>query len=446
MNIISKNKSIKTWMLDFFIVTFWSLLSFYIPEISAIIILLYFSWRIFTSKEEETLYFILLLSANTNIFFIFGAPVCNLIIFISLIRLIMKGSISLTNPFIISIILCIYELLHSVVYDYFNIFQSIVWCASILFVSIYISNCISKYNNSKAKLYFLGSVIISTIYGVYYRIHSGKGFSVDSFNINDSARFGGGFYDPNYFALVSLIIFAFIIGYFSERNKENDYFEILPNWFYSIILIVLLFFCIAGLSKMFVLVLLLLIVFVIPIFFNFSKSSIRLILSIIFISIIVIMIIKISNYDFLAIFNKIIERFKSASTFNELTTGRSDLISYTLEFLGENPLYLILGVGIQSYGMRMGEGYLHSYPIEILATCGMIGSIIYVSFFVSLYKYAKKYFKSINSAYSFKYVELIPLIIFGICSIALNVVEVEIFYQLILMLILNATYKKNINK
>ncbi|MGU8831518.1 O-antigen ligase family protein [Clostridium perfringens] len=419
-------------------------MSFYIPKISAISILLYLSWRIFSSKEEETLYFILLLSANTNIFFIFGAPICNLIILISLIRLIMKGSILSTNPFIISIILCIYELLHSVVYDYFNIFQSIVWCGSILFVSIYISNCISKYNNSKAKLYFFGSVLISSIYGVYYRIYSGQGFSVDSFNINDSARFGGGFYDPNYFALVSLIIFAFIIGHFSNKNKEKDCFEIIPNWIYSITFIVLLFFCIAGLSKMFVLVLLLLIVFVIPIFFNFSKNSSRLILSIIIISITVIIIIKISSYDFLGIFDKIIERFKSASTLNELTTGRSNLISYTLDFLKEHPLYLIFGVGVQSYGMRMGEGYLHSYPIEILATYGIIGSAIYIAFFLSLYKSSKKYFKSINILYSFKYVELIPLIIFGICSISLNIVEVEIFYPLILMLILNLTYRKEL--
>ena len=431
---LNKNKLTIDFMIFFVI----SILSFYFSFLSSFLILIYFIYRIFTSKEEETLYLILLFSANPNVYFLFGIPVCNIIIILSLLRLCIRRNIKNNLLFKFCCVLCLFEVLHWIVYDFFNIAQSIVWCGTIFYITIYFSNCKEKYDNKMAIKYFITSVILSTLYGCFYRIYSNQGFSVLSFNINDNARFGGGFYDPNYFSFVCLLVFAFLIDCIYQNSRNN--FSVLLNCKIMLILSVLFFFCIATLSKMFLIVFSMLVLLLIPLLTNFSKESKRLFIVLFFTILSFTFAFKIMDFDVYSIFQSTIRRFQNVSSLNEFTTGRSDLIETAIYYLNSNFFSLIFGIGVQTYGNRLGTGYLHCFPMEIITTLGIIGSIIYILYFVIMCKSLTNNFKKTANSKILKCLKFIPLIISVVCSFALNVIEIEIFYPLTLMLFLNFFY------
>ena len=133
-----------------------------------------------------------------------------------------------------------------------------------------------------------------------------------------------------------------------------------------------------------------------------------------------------------------------AQNINELTTNRFDIITNGLNLILSNPVYFLLGIGVQAYAKRLYGSYLHSFPVEIFVTLGMVGLVLFVILFMSLYKYAKRIYRNIDCPCS--YMHKVPLIVFciGICS--LNAIEVELFYPLALMLIINCVYNKDWRK
>ena len=258
-------------ILDVLVLTSLACLSLSVSYLPAILALSYSTVRIMFSKPCEAIYIALLFSANTNVFFVSGAPVCNLVLIICFVRVISCRYFIITNLIKICMIVCLYEFLHSPLYEAHTFLQCIVWILSFMFVALYYSKFRSEFKVDKAKLYYLGSILISTFFGCYYRIVSGRGFSVNSFNINERARFGGGFFDPNYFSLSCLILFAFVLERISTSPKSNRYFNSIPKTFLAGLSLVLLFFCIAGLSKSFVILFIILIVLYVPILLSISK-------------------------------------------------------------------------------------------------------------------------------------------------------------------------------
>lgn len=422
----------------------FSILSLHAPLPSSLLVLLYFVLRIVFSKAENTLYLILLFSANTNVFFVFGAPVCNLVIVASLIRLFFIKKMTKFNVIGIGIIICVFEIFHWFIYDYFNIFQSLIWILAFIYPIFYFATCRKLYDNNKAKLYFFASIICSLIYGIYYRAYSGIGFSIDTFTLDDSYRFGGGFYDPNYFSMFCVILLALIIAKYLNGKSNGRYFEKLPGWLFGVVSMFLIFFCIVGMSRMFIITFGIMSVLFLPKLLFFSKESRRLVFALLFLAIALFFIIKYSSFDFLTLFNNVLDRFNVSNNISELTSGRSDLISNAMSYLNENVDALLFGVGIQSYYMRIGGGYLHCWPIEVLVSLGIVGTLVYIVFYVMLFVTIGKYYnKTKKERLINKYINIIPLCLFLICSLSLNVMEVEIFYSVILMLMMNAKYVEN---
>ena len=442
--IVIKNRIKNRFLMDFLMVTFLAILSFRISLISSIVVFLYCTYRIFTSNSDECIYLILLFCANTNVFFVAGAPIGNLIIFISVLRLFLRRYIKREQMLYLCLMLSFYEIFHLFLYDFQTVIQSIIWCSAVAFIVIYTVMEINDFDLQKAKLYFAGGVICSTIYGMFYRIYSGRGFTVASFNINDSARFGGGFYDPNYFALSCILIFAFVLERVCTDEREKTGFDAIPFWKLTLISLGLLYFCVCGLSKSFVILLLILLGLCVPKLLELSKGGLKFALFVALIMILVFLIVKYTSYDFLSLFSKTISRFMEAQNINELTTNRFDIITNGLNLILSNPVYFLLGIGVQAYAKRLYGSYLHSFPVEIFVTLGMVGLVLFVILFMSLYKYAKRIYRNIDCPCS--YMHKVPLIVFciGICS--LNAIEVELFYPLALMLIINCVYNKDWRK
>lgn len=430
--------------LDFFVIFSLSILTYVSTTISSIILIGYCICRIVFSSYENGIYLVIMLALNINVFFISGIPVCNIIIFLVFIRIVLTKKVKRNIIAALAGFVIIAEVFHLFIYELHNILQLALWIPAFLIIPLCFNDNDKHINLEKMKLYFMFGIIISTAFGVYFRISSGKGFDVGSFNINDNNRFGGGFADPNYYSLFCLVLSAFILESLTIKKNDRRGFERVPLWLKGIVLIVLLYFCIASLSKMFIILFIIEVLMLLISLFDFSKRNLLVINSILICGIFIYVLIRNSNYDFYSLFSTLMKRFENISSLDELTTGRSNLAISAITFLMNNPLAFMFGVGVQSYGSRIGNiGYVHNYLLEIIVSFGIIGSLLFVSFFIALaIKLSKGVYNKVPLR--IKYIKVIPLLIFLIGSFALNVIEVEAFYPILYLLIYNAFSKTSL--
>lgn len=417
---------------DLFVTAFLSCLSLHISLVASVLFFFYGTLRMLLSSKDDCFYLLLMLCANTNVFFMAGAPAANLLIIIAFLKLLLKGKIAAANAVTLTASVCFYEMLHAFRYTMYNVAQCFVWIVALGFPVLYISG-INHYDHSKAKTYFTGGVLISTVYGCYYRVVTGRGFSVGSFSTYDAARFGGGMYDPNYYSMLCMIAMLLVLEQILLKSKTPNTFSKVPIPFYYAFLVALLYFCVAGLSRMFVVVFIIMILAYIPLLLQLNRASRRLIGAAVILAMVALTAVSITGYDIAALVDKTAARFSAATTAGDITGGRLSLIEKGVDYLTEHPFSSIFGVGVQSYGTRLGGiGYAHNTLMEIVETMGVMGGFLFLATFFTLSAQMKRRY---GIAGGKSYIRFLPLMAFIIAMLSLSGIEVELFYTLFVFLL-----------
>lgn len=436
------NESISTRgaiiLFDFIVLVVLSVASLYIENVPTIAFFIYGMCRIFLSRVDECIYLLLMLCSNINVFIYSSLPVCNLLVCFAFIRLLFPHKRMIPKTVLMAAFLAAYEFAHLPLYTSFEILQCIVWMLTVCFPVYYFSK-VKCYNHSKSKLCFLLGIFSSSIYGCAVRIQSGQGFSVVSFSTFDAARFGAGMHDPNYYSIMCIIAMLLIIEQVIFTQAEDSYLRKVPLWIQSLFLIAMLYFCLAGLSRTFLIVFLFTLFMLIPLVFLMNRSSRKFIAFILMAVVLSVTIINITQYDIIGLFNKTIARFEGAGgDLASVTGGRFDLIAEGIQYLQTHPLALFFGIGVQNYGRRIcSVGYIHNAYLELILTLGIVGVIVFLAYVYNLKKAMKPHCSKQIKRVRGCYVKNLPLLIFLVSILSLNSVEVEMFYVLLAFLLMN---------
>ena len=401
------------------------------------IIFLYLCYRIVTNRYEYFFYIGLVLIPNLGILFMPGIPVpiINILPFLSILLWLVRSNKTQLNKdlMIFSVIIIMYEWLHSILYDISSIMGLITWSAMMIYIAIFISNSNIKtsYEHGIAIRCFISGVIISSIYGMYSR-YLLKGNLIHIFSQgNATDRFIGAAGDPNYYSMYVLIA-AFCLLNLIDKKQSN-----LQKIIFSILFIILILMGFMSLSRMYILTTMsLMIIYIIIITFSRRSSQQRKFILITLIIIIPVILCLgegiINNVNI--IFSRILENLDNPTL---LLSNRDILIKQYIQYLSENPIALILGVGIQKYYIRAGSSYAHNVFIEMIVSMGIIGATLMVVYYKNIYNNEKKFNKNYNQA---EFEKIVPLIALLICFISINAIEVESFYILIIFTIKNVLF------
>lgn len=135
-----------------------------------------------------------------------------------------------------------------------------------------------------------------------------------------------------------------------------------------------------------------------------SNSIFKVIKNIIILSIILIGMYLLVDFILPDVLHGLLDRFKDA----DLLNGRTDIFSVYTQFLINNPIYLLIGMGLfgthQISGIR---GVTHNGFQQIVLAYGIIGFVLFLIF---LYSMCKKAYK--NKVKTVNYLPLIVMIIY----------------------------------
>lgn len=309
---------------------------------------------------------------------------------------------------------------------FFNNISNILMFLStfVFYLSIYSAVCsyeIILKDESKIDYYnaFVIGTFFSVIYGMINRFMVG-GMALMFINQNIMTRNPGASGDPNYYGLYIAFSVCMVLNSKSTLKIKD----------YSIVLF-LLFMGLTSSSRMYyVLVIVIMIFTLIKIIKNLFSRNIWKTLLIILTIIIGLFFIR--NYIYENV-RYLLNRLNDS----DISNGRIELIQEYSSYLRSNIFQMFLGIGIPQYNTRIGATiYAHNLYIELYVTQGIIGIII---FFIIL-------FKVIKSMKKFEIYRLLLLIIFLISGLAINYLEVECFYMLIVLMIINILYDINDKK
>jgi len=203
--------------------------------------------------------------------------------------------------------------------------------------------------------------------------------SVNNYNFR-IYRFSGLAFDPNYYSYFGLSVIGMLMAmYLTEKDKIN-----------IILAAILSVLVLLTLSKMLVVLLAILLVVFLAMLVKTRKSNLT---NILFISCMVIFIVLLTlGPSIITIF---ISRFDEGqsfdfeSTLNSLLTGRFDIWKEFVKMLFANPFILFFGSGVgSSFNTIAFEGYgAHNSLLETISTMGIVGLILLIYFFESIYDY-----------------------------------------------------------
>ena len=391
--------------------------TFNLVSINIFVATIFTIYTLFLKKDVNLFYsFIIFLIPNLNLFLFNGVPLINILIVVSMVWLIFFEKIYLNDGerkfLIIIIFFIVYDLIHFLFNNYFNMIENIILYSSIVasfFFYVYQkkSNSIEKYVNP-----FICGTIGSLISGLLFMISTDKlanGVDITNRNLGNAG-------DPNYLGLYILISITFLIN---QIRKDKLTFKKL---------IIIIFLAIGGFSTSSRTFMLILIVELLPFIYTILRDFIVKfqLRKIILIGVGIVIIIF-----FLTIFNEnirfIFERFNDASNLDELTNGRSDIALTYLNKLATSEAHLLFGFGISKYPINMEIfAYAHNAYVEILVTVGIIGMLLIIFLIIYfLYTHNVKIFS----------MRFLPVIIFLFIAFGINIVEVECFYFLFALLI-----------
>ena len=223
--------------------------------------------------------------------------------------------------------------------------------------------------------FFKDGFIISAIIGLFKDYIPSVSRLFDSDFVNDSGsvdpnvfqRYFGLTYDPNFFTVVNCVLIAIIL-FTTKRFTVKE-------------LIQLLFLSVTGImtfSKSY----LLLIAFIIGVYvFKRSRHVGRN--TVIFFGVIVtfILIENIMQVDLISV---VTGRFKTFSESGDLTTGRLELWKDYLIYIFKSPYILFFGEGFNAVALNVKAA--HNSYIDFVYRFGIIGSVLWLIYFVMSYR------------------------------------------------------------
>lgn len=370
---------------------------------------------------------ILLLLPLIGILNIAKIPLLNIYIAIFSIFYLLTNKINNKVAFMYSMFI-IFDFLKFAVFNS-NITSVISYINTIILYLAILACIITKINLNnlvvikKISYSFVNGTFLSILFGFITRLIS-NGLVFAIVNNNILTRNSGASGDPNYFGLYICISISIIIvnNILKNKLKAKD-------------LIAILLYGVMGLtssSRMYIVILGLLIITTIAIYLKkiFSKNIIKALIIILIMIIIFLIIYPYIDNNIEYIFKRLEDR--------DVTNGRSTLIKEYSEYINNDIVKTIFGIGIPQYNIRAGLGhYAHNYYIEIYVTQGLIGiSFIIITLIINLRK------NNIN----FKIEKILPIMIFLIGGLGINYIEVESFYILLALLISNLECKEEINE
>lgn len=387
------------------------------PESSIRYILLAFHFLlIIFCKNENVLPLLFFIRPNFGMYDQMGFKyLFNITIIITSIKLIVfygKTKNIKKSSFIILSLLFLYNIAlvllnnikFSVLYTYISLFLS--------YIILIIYSGEKDYNFSKLYKYYSWGMISSALCGFMIP------YSMYGMNIPGGYRFAGLMRDSNGYSLdlLFLIIGAFV--YEKESGKNS--------LFYIILFSVLGF---LGTSKMFLICLAFVVLY--EFFVKLNSISIKKVnmKNIIFFFLILFGVLYFNNkFDlYNIVFNNYVSRFNSTS----LTSGRNDISLYYLELLFDNPIILLFGKSLE-YSTLIGYGgwaMVHNTWLELLLSFGLIGSLIYLLFIITVINNNKSKIK-------YKGQLVLLIIIFFFCLGALPILSGDTLAILILYVVL----------
>ncbi len=221
---------------------------------------------------------------------------------------------------------------------------------------------------------YCAGLLVSCVYSLILRntwqLKAILGKEVPAYFGSTSMRFQGLFQDPNYFAL--FLILGILLLF-----RLNDYGYIKKLWCWGAIGA----FCLCGVltySKTFFLFLVLTVLLFVVVLFKRKKRVLGL-------SLVLVGAIAAAG----SVFTVIGERLTSATSFNELTTGRIELYGEYLEVITQNARSVLFGLGLDAPYLRLGP---HNLYLEITYYIGIVGLVLYTVYFGMLLSRSGKQF------------------------------------------------------
>lgn len=242
-------------------------------------------------------------------------------------------------------------------------------------------------------------------------------------------RFAGIENNPNYYSLIiSICIAAFVVLFIEKRIKIIDYVYVCALTVFGLLTV----------SQSFIVsvIVIAIVTFLWMLKNDFRRAPIVLIFVILIASITLLFLQDDTLNTILFRYTRVTE----AESAGDATSGRTVLLHYYLQYLTSNLHVLLFGKGIGARGLTVGAS--HNFYMDILYHLGLCGGIIYL---VCI----KRIFFSVNKGEttnipSYRY---IPLIIFIIRAMAINLIAREqlIFALLISSLTILDRYNVNDN-
>lgn len=143
--------------------------------------------------------------------------------------------------------------------------------------------------------------------------------------------------------------------------------------------------------------------------------------------IVIVMILTLWNTSLI---QNIIVRFDS----EDVTTGRIDVTFEYLDFMSQNPLASIWGIGLQNVTQKAGLVHVpHNAILEIFVCFGIIGVILYGVYFISLIRMGIRCNRlSLKGKYIF--INYIPFIVFFVFIQSLQFLRINYIYASIALI------------
>lgn len=378
------------------------------------ILFILISVEAFLSNTRQLTYLLFLFSPMFLYVTIGEFPVYNIIIGVLAFKRLVIEKIKIHPIFILAVVyLIIIELIGMLVSGVGFSFNQIKFFVIILITTMQLYEPCDKYENMVAAQYLIWGTLV---YAVFY--------IVTNYNtlINSSARSGGlGDLDPNTYAMYNL--FAVAIALLFVVNKL---FNIKDLIMYTLTSIVIFIAGIMALSKTYLLVTLLML----ALFWLFKKEKLKISLFYIIIILMIVCLIQ-NNTFFNQTFNNLILRFTTASNLDQLTTGRSTLLSEYIDALSSRNIILLFGSGMYSYLSTLG--FLerpHNSILEVLCAWGIIGTTV---LFIMYKKAGEIYRRNIKYTGNIKLINVVPLLLLLVFMQSLTLMFEEATYAYIVM-------------
>lgn len=216
----------------------------------------------------------------------------------------------------------------------------------------------------QASKMFCLSMIVSSIFAYVLRdssqLYQVRGSETAAFWGSSFNRFQGLFADPNYYTALLITAMALLVRLLDCRKIGLIEFVLQE--------LVLLFFGLMTYSKTFFLLMLLLVLIGIICLFLNKKY----LLCAGFVALIALIVLYVSLSG-VTIFSVILYRFRSATSLDELTTGRSIVFAEYFEAITKDIPSLLFGSGMAARGLGKDP---HNLYLEILYYLGIVGLLL----------------------------------------------------------------------